>query len=230
MPRIESFDSPNVGLRKLSDANLIQEPGNRLPNKSFIQSNRLHVRTVLLLVIPSLIILTNRSLLGTTTGLALYTAGSLLLLSAVVVRFWCYVYNSGTRTKTVITQGPYSLCRNPIYLCSIGVAASIGLLAESVVLAVVFAACAMLFYAHIIKGEEAKLSAIHGATYTDYLDSTSKYLPRFQRLSPGVIKEVPGKTLMRKIPKLIVLALVFPLMELCNTLQGMLGVSIWEVL
>lgn len=198
------------------------------PPKTFIQRNRLRVRSLLLLLVPALLIVTDRTLANTAIGYGLYALGSLAILAAVVGRFWCYVYNSGTRTKIVITQGPYSLCRNPIYLCSIGVAAGIGLLSQSIVLAILFAASAMLFYAHIINGEEKKLMALHGSVYSEYLEKTSKYLPRFDRLSPGIVKDVPGQILMRKIPKLISLGLIFPLIEICSRLRELIGISIWE--
>lgn len=224
------FNSPAVLMGTKLAAGACAATFDARPAKSFVQRNRLRVRSVLLLVIPALVLFTDRGLSGSAIGLALYTLGAVTLTAAVVGRFWCYVYNSGTRTKTVITEGPYSLCRNPIYLCSIGVAAAIGLLAQSVVLSVLFTASAILFYAHIINGEEAKLTALHGLVYTDYLRATSKYLPCFDRLSPGTLTEVPGRILMRKIPKLIALAFVFPLIEVIDQLHTLIGITIWEIL
>ncbi|MCA9505721.1 MAG: isoprenylcysteine carboxylmethyltransferase family protein [Myxococcales bacterium] len=191
------------------------------PPKTFVQQHRLQIRSILLLSMCAALLATDRPLEGTTTGLLLHALGAVLVVGAMLGRFWCYVYNAGARSKTVITAGPYSLCRNPIYVCSIVTAAGIGLLAQSFVLATAFSLVALAFYAHIVDGEERKLHYLHGAEYDGYRERTSKYLPRFDRIEPGVIQRVPGAVLMRKVPKLAAMGLVFPAIELCNHLAGL---------
>jgi len=199
------------------------------PPKSLIQRNRLRIRSLLMLVMPAAIVLTDRRLDGTAFGLALYGLGAVAIVAALLGRFWCYVYNSGARTRTVITLGPYSLCRNPIYLCSMFTAAGVGLLSQSLVLTVLFGGAAFLFYVHIVEGEEAKMAALHGAEYTRYREGTARYIPHFDHLSPGVIEKVPGAILMRKIPKLISVALIFPIVAICERLHALLGSGIGPI-
>jgi protein-S-isoprenylcysteine O-methyltransferase Ste14 len=200
-----------------------------LPSKSIIQRNRLAVRSFLLILMFGSLLFTDRRLDGTPVGMVLFALGSVSILTAAIVRFWCYVYNSGTRTKTIITQGPYSLCRNPIYLCSMLLAAGVGLLAQSVTLALLFGSIAFLFYLHIIEGEERKLTFLHDATYTSYRARTSKFIPHLDDLSPGVVESVPGQILMRKIPKLISLGMIFPIVEICSKLHDLLRLGVTSI-
>ena len=193
------------------------------PGKTFVQKNRLQIRSLLLAFMAGSILFTDRGLYETPLGTALYVLGCLGIMTGALGRFWCYVYNSGARSKTVIMAGPYAACRNPIYGCSIVVAASVGLLSESIVLAILFAGGASLFYLQIIAGEEKKLAWLHGDAYTAYRARTSKFIPRFARLLPGIVERVPGEVLMRKIPKLILMGLIIPAVEIFNTLHDMLG-------
>lgn len=193
------------------------------PAKTFVQRNRLHIRSILLVFMAGSILFTDRGFYETPLGTMLYALGCLGIMTGALGRFWCYVYNSGARSKTVITMGPYAACRNPIYVCSIVVAASVGLLSESIVLAILFAGGASLFYLQIIAGEEKKLAWLHGDVYTAYRAGTSKFIPRFERLLPGIVERVPGEVLMRKIPKLILMGLIFPAVEIFNGLHDLLG-------
>ena len=193
------------------------------PAKTFVQRNRIQIRSMLLASMAGAILFTDRSLYETLLGNALYVLGCLGLMTGALGRFWCYVYNSGARSKTVITAGPYAVCRNPIYCCSIVVAASVGLISQSIVLAILFAGGASLFYLQIIAGEEKKLAWLHGDVYLSYRASTSKFIPRFARLLPGIVERVPGEVLMRKIPKLILMGLIIPAVEVFNTLHDVFG-------
>jgi protein-S-isoprenylcysteine O-methyltransferase Ste14 len=199
--------------------------GAAAPEKSFIQLHRRVVTAggagVMLLAVA----LTERSLHGSAAGLVLYGLGSLAITSAVLGRLWCYVYNAGNRDRVVITEGPYSLCRNPIYGFSILASAGVGLIAQSLLLAVLFGGAATLFYLHIIRGEEAKMSHLHGATYERYLGTTQRMIPSLARLDPATIEHLPGAKFARKLPKLAAIGLAFPLVELCNEF----ALGVWSI-
>ena len=219
LQRHSSATALDTGLRR-------DTPGfvaRKRPAKTFVQRNRLQIRSILLAFMAGFILFTDRGLYGTPLGTALYALGCLGIMTGALGRFWCYVYNSGARSKTVITTGPYAVCRNPIYGCSIVVAASVGLISESIVLAILFAGGASLFYLKIIAGEEKKLAWLHGDVYMAYRASTSKFIPRFARPLPGIVEKVPGEVLMRKIPKLILMGLIIPAVEIFNTLHDVLG-------
>jgi protein-S-isoprenylcysteine O-methyltransferase Ste14 len=199
--------------------------GTAAPEKSYIQLHRRVVTAGGMGAMFAAVALTERSLHGSGAGLVLYALGSLAITSAVLGRLWCYVYNAGRRDQVVITEGPYSLCRNPIYLFSILTSVGVGLIAQSLLLAVLFGGAATVFYLHIIRGEEAKMSHLHGATYERYLGTTRRMIPTLGRLDPATIEQLPGAKLARKLPKLAGLGLAFPLVEACNRF----ALGVWSI-
>ncbi len=184
------------------------------PEKSLVQHYRRQFTAAGVTLMAVALILTDRQLYGTYVGLLLYWLGALAISVAALGRFWCYVYNSGKRDKVVITEGPYSVCRNPIYLFSILASVGLGLIAQSCVLPMLFGALAIVFYLHIISGEEAKMAYLHGERYTSYLGRTQRLLPTFAKFKPGVVEHLAGAGLARKLPKLAALGFTFPLVEL----------------
>lgn len=198
-----------------------------LPKKSMVQKHRLRVRSVLVAAMLIAIVAADRVLIATSLGRVLYSIGALMIVATILGRFWCYVYNSGARSKSVISQGPYSICRNPIYLCSISAIFAVGLLAQSLILASLFGGCALLFFNHIIEGEEEKMTALHGDAFRRYRAGTPKFLPDFRLLVVGEALSVPGGTLARKIWKLAAAGLIFPVIEICNRLHEVLHLSLF---
>ena len=49
---------------------------------------------------------------------ALELFGVALLAVAAMGRIWCLIYIAGRKNKELCQLGPYSLCRNPLYLFS----------------------------------------------------------------------------------------------------------------
>lgn len=111
-------------------------------------------------------------------GWAAFAIGSAL-------RFWSTLYVGGRkvggrRESALTTVGPYSLCRNPLYVGSllIGVAFALWLTSATVLLAVLVAA---LHYTLVtVPEEEAFLRREVGAAEFDaYCRRTPRYLPNF---------------------------------------------------
>lgn len=50
------------------------------------------------------------------TGAILTGLGLILVSVAACGRLWCMLYIAGYKTQKLVTAGPYSLCRNPLYL------------------------------------------------------------------------------------------------------------------
>ena len=48
----------------------------------------------------------------------LWFFGWLFVGIGVMGRIWCSLYISGFKNAKLVTEGPYSLCRNPLYLFS----------------------------------------------------------------------------------------------------------------
>ena len=45
--------------------------------------------------------------------------GYLAIVVAIGLRLWCTLYIGGSKSRTLVTDGPYSVSRNPLYFASI---------------------------------------------------------------------------------------------------------------
>jgi protein-S-isoprenylcysteine O-methyltransferase Ste14 len=113
---------------------------------------------------------------------ALFLAGCVLVGVATIGRLWCSVYICGYKTKSLVTTGPYSLCRNPLYFFSAIGAIGVGLTTETFTLPLVLAVLFAIFYPLVIRAEEANLEKVHGAAYRDYASAVPRFWPRTLRV------------------------------------------------
>ncbi|MGJ8649290.1 MAG: methyltransferase family protein [Opitutaceae bacterium] len=111
-----------------------------------------------------------------------FTGYSLLILAALG-RIWCLIYISGRKDRELCTEGPYSLCRNPLYLFSfIGVIGFFAAL-QSISLCLIASSLYLVYYRGVIKSEEIRLQQLFGAPCLTYFQSTPRFFPKWQRPS-----------------------------------------------
>lgn len=110
----------------------------------------------------------------------LFSSGTILIGLATVGRIWCLLYIAGYKKKVLITQGPYSLCRNPLYFFSMLGFVGLGLSTETFTLAIVSIVVFALYYPYIIRTEERVLLNEHNDAYREYLERVPSFFPSFK--------------------------------------------------
>jgi protein-S-isoprenylcysteine O-methyltransferase Ste14 len=110
-------------------------------------------------------------------GDILFCIGLLLTGLATVGRGWCLLYIAGYKSKTLITKGPYSLSRHPLYLFSLIGSLGVGFASELITVTALLLIGFGLYYPLIIKKEERKLARLHGEAYKIYCENTPAFLP-----------------------------------------------------
>lgn len=112
------------------------------------------------------------------SGGAIRAAGFCLIMAAVLGRLWSTLYIGGRKNACLVTTGPYSITRNPLYCCSILGAAGIGLAFGSLAIALVLAGSIGSVLAATARAEAALLGKRFGTSYEAYASRVPLLWPR----------------------------------------------------
>ncbi|TFH42699.1 MAG: isoprenylcysteine carboxylmethyltransferase family protein, partial [ANME-2 cluster archaeon] len=85
----------------------------------------------------------------------LFLIGIVLVGIASMGRLWCSLYIAGYKTDKLITEGPYSMCRNPLYFFSLLGALGVGFASETCLIPLIILLAFSMYYPFVIKSEEA---------------------------------------------------------------------------
>jgi protein-S-isoprenylcysteine O-methyltransferase Ste14 len=142
-----------------------------------ISSNRILVSRVVAIAFFVLLVLTESAQEGSIISGLLFLSGLVLVGVATVGRLWCTMYISGYKGSELITSGPYSISRNPLYFFSLLGWIGIGIATETFSFGIAFALAFWLLYPHIIKREEEYLRGKFGQAFTEYCGRTPRFFP-----------------------------------------------------
>jgi protein-S-isoprenylcysteine O-methyltransferase Ste14 len=120
---------------------------------------------------------------------AMQMAGYLLVVTCAIGRIYSSAFIGGIKNESLITWGPYSICRNPLYLFSLLGAAGIGLMSTSIIAFVVITVGFFVIYRGLIKREEGFLKKKFAASYKTYAETTPRLWPSFKNYNSP--KELP---------------------------------------
>lgn len=112
-----------------------------------------------------------------------FLIGIALAGMATVGRLWCSLYICGYKTNKLISVGPYSLCRNPLYFFSFIGGIGVGLASETLTVTFIILVAFVLYYPFMIKAEEKKLREIHDDDFEKYVERTPRFWPSFALLN-----------------------------------------------
>ncbi|MCM2562510.1 isoprenylcysteine carboxylmethyltransferase family protein [Lutimaribacter sp. EGI FJ00015] len=145
--------------------------------------------------------------------------GIFLIIAGVLGRLWSILYIGGRKNLEIVQDGPYSICRHPLYLFSTLGVLGFGLMLGSVVMT---ALLGMLFFTIINRTasrEEAYLRHSLGTDYDDYAARVPRILPRLAgfRTAPQVTFDVA--VLRRNLFDALVFLSLIPLAELMEVLK-----------
>ncbi len=111
---------------------------------------------------------------------AINSAAWITFIAGAGIRFWATLYIGGRKNDVAVTEGPYSLCRHPLYFGSLLVAVSAGLFLKSIVFAAALAILTVLYMQGTVRVEEASLAERLGDAYREYCRRTNRFWPSFR--------------------------------------------------
>jgi protein-S-isoprenylcysteine O-methyltransferase Ste14 len=139
--------------------------------------------------------------------------GIFLIVFCIVGRTWSSIYIAGRKIRTLVTDGPYSISRNPLYVFSVIGAAGAGAQLGSAVLALAAGFVAWLVFYLVVRKEERALTAKLGLPYRQYLATVPRFLPKWSLWRDTEKVEVRPHLIARTFLDACVFLLSIPLAE-----------------
>jgi len=112
-------------------------------------------------------------------GQLLNTLGWLCFLAYTAIRVWATLFIGGRKNDVLQVDGPYSICRNPLYVGSTFFALSIAFFLKSLTFGGVLLVAFLYYWLFVVPAEEKFLESRFGGVFRDYCRRTPRFWPRF---------------------------------------------------
>ena len=142
------------------------------------------------------------------------------IVLSIIGRAWCSLYIGGRKKAEVVSTGPYSLSRNPLYVFSYAGAFGIGAQTGSMVIALSFVAIAVVVFHFTIAREETWLTAEFGAPYQAYMARTPRCGPDFSKWRDEENLNIKPRFFLTTIRDGLVFLLAIPIFEAVDAAQA----------
>lgn len=126
-------------------------------------------------------------------------SGFTLLIIATLGRIWSTLFICGRKDTRLVDDGPFSLCRNPLYLFSFIGAIGFMLAAQNLLLSALIIPVFWTYYHFVIRGEEKRLSLIFGQSYINYCKNTPRLFPKFSRYHSREVVDLDLRIMTRSM-------------------------------
>lgn len=113
----------------------------------------------------------------------LFLLGMVLAGIGSMGRLWCSLYIAGYKENTLISVGPYSMTRNPLYFFSLVGAIGVGFATETLTIPLLVAIAFALYYPAVIKAEELRLRELHNEEFDKYVAKVPRFFPSAQNFA-----------------------------------------------
>jgi protein-S-isoprenylcysteine O-methyltransferase Ste14 len=154
---------------------------------------RIRFTQVLYLVVIGLAALSDGRVMTGLAGALAQLVGLMFVSLAALGRLWTSLFIAGRKDLELVTDGPYSVCRNPLYGLSLLGAGGIGLASRSLTLTVALPAVLAVVFTRAIRAEESYLATLHAADYAAYRAAVPRYWPDRTHHRPRLEARVPTR-------------------------------------
>jgi hypothetical protein len=143
----------------------------------------------------------------------------LFFLCGALLRFWSTLYIGGRKGHAVISDGPYSLCRHPLYVGTFLLGVSGALFVDSPVILAAVMLLGAFYVLFTIPVEERHLCELLGDAYVAYRRQTPRLIPRLGHYhSPDRI-EINVASLWLEMKRALLWLLLPAACEILSTLR-----------
>lgn len=154
--------------------------------------------------------------------------GTLLIAFGVIGRIWSTVYIGGRKNSELVTKGPYSITRNPLYVFSLCMIIGVCLVFGSLLSTAIFTLLAYLVFRYTAEREAVYLSHLFGEQYAEYSRRTPLFWPHFSNFEWGQVPVISSRALLVTSRDSLFTIATIPFSELVEYLResGFLAMAI----
>lgn len=198
--------------------------------KDFIQSIRIAALRIFFLACIPLIAFTRSAWMEPEWLFEIAeVTGIMLIIFAVLGRFWAILYIGGHKNKQIMQDGPYSICRHPLYLFSTLGVVGLGLMLGSVILTAFLGLAVFSILTATAAREEAFLRTEFGPAYDVYAARVPRIWPKLSlfRCEPTVLVKI-GTLRVNFFDALVFFAFI-PFAEFMEWIKEIGLVATWPI-
>jgi protein-S-isoprenylcysteine O-methyltransferase Ste14 len=127
---------------------------------------------------------------GSWPAVACDTLGWTIFLAGACFRFWATLYIGGRKTQTVVCEGPYSVCRNPLYVGTFLLWLAVAVFLKSATLVAGVAVGVVFYWFVTLPAEERVLRSMLGQPYDDYCRRVPRLWPKWSLFHTAPVIQV----------------------------------------
>jgi protein-S-isoprenylcysteine O-methyltransferase Ste14 len=150
-----------------------------------VEKLRIHLTRLFAGILSGIILFTNSAWETQAPFLSsvFFIIGITLVGIGTLGRMWCTLYIGGYKTNQLITVGPYSMSRHPLYFFSLIGGVGVGFASETLLIPTFIAVAFALYYPFVIRSEEKKLREMHPEGFEAYVKRTPVFFPKLSLLT-----------------------------------------------
>jgi protein-S-isoprenylcysteine O-methyltransferase Ste14 len=154
------------------------------------------------------------------TDILFEISGLFFLTICSIGRLWALMYIGGLKRRELITNGPYSIVRNPLYVSSLIGAIGIGLASENLLILAVILFFYLLYYPFTVLAEEKKLADKFGNDYIEYAGCTPRFWPKLSLYKKAKPYQINTSVFLRSLATGMWFIWIFILLHFIEMLQN----------
>jgi protein-S-isoprenylcysteine O-methyltransferase Ste14 len=131
-----------------------------------------------------------RSLEGSWTDFIFDQFAWFMFFGGAAIRWWSTLYIGGRKSADLISEGPYSMCRNPLYVGTFLMVLSMAVFMESLTLGVGLLLASWIYLSTTVPVEEQRLRERFGSKFDKYCEEVPRLFPRLSSFRSAQTIEV----------------------------------------
>lgn len=145
--------------------------------------------------------------------------GLVFIVSFIIGRSWSILYIGNKKNASLVTQGPYTMTRNPLYFFSLVGVIGMGLLTKSLLYTAGMGILMYAYLSYIIRCEETDLQRLFPEDYHGYKTKVPRLFPALLKYTETKEVTFSPKALKKTFRESLFILLFVPYLQIVEWAQ-----------